>query len=81
VVQVRQRDRVQRCLSEQGIGSAIHYPTPIHLQPACRHYGYTRGMLPVTEAVCERIISLPMYPELISQQLQTVIDGVKRSLG
>jgi len=38
-------------------------------------------MLPVTEAVCERIISLAMFPELTSQQLQAVIDGVKRSLG
>lgn len=80
VVQVRERDRVHTYLSQQGIGSGIHYPTPIHLQPACQHYGYTRGMLPVTEAVCERIISLPMYPELNTEQLQAVIDGVKRSV-
>ncbi len=80
VVQVRERDQLRQYLSEQGIGSGIHYPTPIHLQPACQHYGYTRGMLPITEAVCERIISLPMYPELTSEQLQVVIDGVKQNV-
>jgi dTDP-4-amino-4,6-dideoxygalactose transaminase len=79
VVQLRERDQVHKYLSELGIGSGIHYPTPIHLQPACRHYGYSRGMLPVTEALCERIISLPMYPELTARQLQTVIDGVKQA--
>lgn len=79
VVQVRERDQVYKYLSELGIGCGIHYPTPIHLQPACQQYGYTRGMLPVTEAVCERIISLPMYPELTPEQLQIVIDGVKQA--
>jgi dTDP-4-amino-4,6-dideoxygalactose transaminase len=80
VVQVRERDHVHKYLSEHGIGSGIHYPTPIHLQPACQHYGYTHGTLSITEAVCKHIISLPMYPELTSEQLQTVIDGVKQSM-
>lgn len=80
VVQVRERDQVYKYLSQHGIGCGIHYPMPIHLQPACQQYGYTRGMLPVTEAVCERIISLPMYPELTTKQLRAVIDGVKRSV-
>ncbi|MGH2495020.1 MAG: DegT/DnrJ/EryC1/StrS family aminotransferase [Ktedonobacteraceae bacterium] len=80
VVQVSERDQMHQYLSKQGISSGIHYPTPIHLQPACQHYGYTRGMLPVTEAVCERIISLPMYPELTTEQMQMVIDGVKRGV-
>src|SRR6266849_1351552 len=71
--------QMYKYLSELGIGCGIHYPTPIHLQPACQQYGYTRGMLPVTEAACERIISLPMYPELTPEQLQIVIDGVKRA--
>ncbi|HLX59417.1 MAG TPA: DegT/DnrJ/EryC1/StrS family aminotransferase [Ktedonobacteraceae bacterium] len=80
VVQVRERDQVRKHLQELGIGTGIHYPIPIHLQPACEHYGYTRGMLPVTEEVCERIISLPMYPELTAQQIQAVIDGVRQSV-
>lgn len=80
VVQVRERERVQQYLSQQGIGCGIHYPIPIHLQPACRQYDYTRGMFPVTEAVCERIISLPMYPELTPEQTQAVIDAVKQAV-
>ena len=54
--------------SKKGIATGIHYPTPIHLQPACTHYGYIHGMLPVTEAVTARIVSLPMYPELTTEQ-------------
>ena len=80
VVQVRQRDQVHQYLLEHGIGCSIHYKTPIHLQPACQHYGYFRGMLPVTEAACEQILSLPMYPELAAEQIQAVIDGVKQAV-
>jgi dTDP-4-amino-4,6-dideoxygalactose transaminase len=78
VVQVPLRDRLRIALEQEGIGTNIHYPTPIHLQPACASYGYTRGMLPVTEAVAERILSLPMYPELTQEQLQLVTDAVKK---
>ncbi len=78
VVQVPLRDRLRVALEQEGIGTNVHYPTPIHLQPACASYGYTRGMLPVTEAVAERILSLPMYPELTQEQLQLVIDAVKK---
>jgi dTDP-4-amino-4,6-dideoxygalactose transaminase len=80
VIQVRERDSVLKNLHERGIGAGIHFPVPIHLQPACKPYGYTRGMFPVTEAACERIISLPMYPELTQQQIQTVTDEVKQSV-
>ncbi|HVB72495.1 MAG TPA: DegT/DnrJ/EryC1/StrS family aminotransferase [Ktedonobacteraceae bacterium] len=80
VVQVSEREQVRKHLEQRGIASGIHYPVPIHLQLACQQYGYTRGMFPVTEAVCERIISLPMYPELTPQQVQAVIDGVKQSV-
>ena len=64
VVQVHERDQFRRALEREGIGTNIHYPTPIHLQPACAKYGYERGMLPVTEALASHIVSLPMYPEL-----------------
>jgi dTDP-4-amino-4,6-dideoxygalactose transaminase len=80
VVQVRGRDLLYHHLLEQGIGCGIHYPTPIHLQPACQQYGYSRGSFPVTEAACERILSLPMYPELTGEQLHAVIDGVKQGV-
>jgi dTDP-4-amino-4,6-dideoxygalactose transaminase len=77
VVQVHGRDQFRTSLERQGIATGIHYPTPIHLQPACSQFGYTRGMLPVTEAVADRIVSLPMYPELTSEQTQRVVHAVK----
>ncbi len=80
VVQVPQRDQFRKALEQEGIGTNIHYPTPIHLQPACHRYGYTPGMLPITEALASKIVSLPMYPELTSAQLQLVIDVVKQNV-
>jgi dTDP-4-amino-4,6-dideoxygalactose transaminase len=80
VVQVSERDRFRKTLEQAGVATGIHYPIPIHLQPACQHYGYTRGMLPVTETLCERIVSLPMYPELTGQQIESVIDAVKNGI-
>ncbi len=79
VVQVQERDHFRTMLEQEGIGTNIHYPTPIHLQPACAKYGYKRGMLPVTEAVTRRIVSLPMYPELTEEQVQLVINAVKKN--
>jgi dTDP-4-amino-4,6-dideoxygalactose transaminase len=80
VVQVQDRDTFRKALEQEGIATGIHYPTPIHLQPACAHYGYKRGMLPVTEAVTDRIVSLPMYPELTTEQTQRVVHTVKRNI-
>lgn len=78
VVQVPERDQFRLDLEAEGIGTTIHYPTPIHLQPACAKYGFKQGMLPVTEKLASRIISLPMYPELSDEQMQLVIDAVKK---
>ena len=79
VVQVRERDQFRKALEQEGIATGIHYPIPIHLQPACSQYGYVQGMLPVTEAMTTRIVSLPMYPELTTQQKQRVVNTIKRS--
>jgi dTDP-4-amino-4,6-dideoxygalactose transaminase len=79
VVQVRERDQFRKALEQEGIATGIHYPTPIHLQPACSQYGYVQGTLPVTEAMTTRIVSLPMYPELTTQQKQRVVNTIKRS--
>jgi dTDP-4-amino-4,6-dideoxygalactose transaminase len=77
VVQVQERDTFRKALEQEGIATGIHYPTPLHLQPACSQYGYVRGTLPVTEAVADRIVSLPMYPELTSEQMQRVVIAIK----
>lgn len=80
VVQVQNRDSFRKALEHEGIATGIHYPTPIHLQPACRRYGYKRGILPVTEAITDHIVSLPMYPELTTDQRQRVVHAVKRNI-
>jgi dTDP-4-amino-4,6-dideoxygalactose transaminase len=80
VVQVHERDVFRQALEQEGIATGIHYPTPIHLQPACSQYGYVSGMLPVTEAVTDHIVSLPMYPELTSEQTQRVVNAIKSSM-
>jgi dTDP-4-amino-4,6-dideoxygalactose transaminase len=77
VIQVRDRDSFRDALKQAGIGTGVHYPLPLHLQPACQPYGYSRGSLPVTEAASERIVSLPMYPELTYEQIERVISAVK----
>src|SRR5947209_6605110 len=77
VIQVAERDQFRKALEQMGIATGIHYPVPIHLQPACNRYGYTRGMLPITEAVASRIVSLPMYPELTEEQVQRVIHATR----
>jgi dTDP-4-amino-4,6-dideoxygalactose transaminase len=79
-VQVHNRDSFRAALEQEGIETAIHYPTPAHLEPACARYGYIRGMLPFTEAINERIVSLPMYPELTAKQIELVVQTVKKHL-
>ncbi len=79
VVQVQERNHFRKLLEQEGIATGVHYPTPVHLQPACACYGYKRGMLPVTETVAERIVSLPMYPELTTEQRQKIINTIKKN--
>ncbi|GAC1354239.1 MAG: DegT/DnrJ/EryC1/StrS family aminotransferase [Ktedonobacteraceae bacterium] len=78
VVRVPERDAFRKAMEQEGIGTTIHYPIPIHLQQATAQYGYTRGLLPHTEALAERIVSLPMYPEMTEEQRQLVVNAVKK---
>ena len=72
VIETPERDRVRSALQDVGIQSAVHYPVPIHLQKAYAHLGYRSGDLPVTEALCERCLSLPIYPELSKEKISRV---------
>jgi dTDP-4-amino-4,6-dideoxygalactose transaminase len=68
-------------LQASGIGSGIHYPQPLHLTPAYQELGYPkRGSLPVSEALADEILSLPMYPELNDSQIGQVSDAVLQFL-
>ena len=77
VVQADSRDDLQRFLAERGIGSAIHYPVPIHLMSVGRELGYARGSFPVTERLVSRILSLPVYPELTGDDIDRVCDTMR----
>jgi dTDP-4-amino-4,6-dideoxygalactose transaminase len=72
VIQFDQRDALKEHLASRGIGVGIHYPVPIHLQPAYRDLGYRPGDFPVTEKCARRILSLPMYAELTPEIVNRV---------
>jgi dTDP-4-amino-4,6-dideoxygalactose transaminase len=80
VIQVPRRDHVLEFLRQRGIQAGIHYPVPVHLQPAFRCYGYGPGDFPVTEAAADRIISLPLYPHITPAQQAAVADAVRGAL-
>jgi len=72
------RDELRTHLAEQGIGSAIHYLRPIHLQPAMAAAGGKPGDLPVTEQLSREVLCLPIYPELREDQVRRVASAVRR---
>jgi dTDP-4-amino-4,6-dideoxygalactose transaminase len=74
LVQVEDRDRVRQQLSERGVETGLHYPVPLHLQEAFRFLEQGPGSFPVTEQVAERLVSLPMFPHLTSDQVDYVCD-------
>jgi dTDP-4-amino-4,6-dideoxygalactose transaminase len=76
VVRVKGRDRLRALLSERGIQTGIHYPIPIHRQPAYSDLGYPRGSFPITEQYAEEVLSLPMYPELDESAPARVADVI-----
>ena len=77
VIEVDQRDRVRQKLSEAGIETGLHYPLPIHLQKVYASLGHRRGAFPVSETLCTRCLSLPIYPELTEEQLQEVVAALR----
>ena len=78
VIQVDRRDELKDMLASAGIGSAIHYPVPIHLQPAARVLGYRRGDFPVAERQAGRILSLPINQFLTTVEIDTVVNAVNK---
>jgi len=78
-VQSERRDELQKHLTAAGVQSGVHYPIPIHLQPAYESLGYKRGDLPVTEQLSERVLSLPMFPELSDEQIGRVAEAITAS--
>lgn len=75
-IRVRQRDQLVEHLSAAGVQTLVHYPIPMHLQPAFTELGYKNGDLPITESVSNEILSLPLFPELTEKQQDFVADQV-----
>ncbi len=78
VIRCSERDELQTWLRARGVRALTHYPVPVHLQPA--HGGRLQGRdkLPETERVAREVLSLPMFPEFVETELQTVIEAIRR---
>ncbi|OAF09294.1 erythromycin biosynthesis sensory transduction protein eryC1 [Bradyrhizobium centrolobii] len=72
VIATNERDAMRNKLDEAGVATGIHYPLPLHLQPALAHLGYRRGDLPCCEAMAARSLSLPMFAELARDQVRHI---------
>lgn len=77
VVQTDKREDLRKYLRDHGVGTAIHYPVPVHLQPAYRKILIGLEGLEITEIVCSRILSLPMYPQMRNEQVEKVCTCLK----
>jgi dTDP-4-amino-4,6-dideoxygalactose transaminase len=77
VIQAERRDELSQFLTEQGIGTAIHYPIPIHLSTVGKELGYSQGSFPIAERQAKQILSLPVSQGLTTDQLQRICDSIK----
>lgn len=78
VVEVSNRDQVMAHLKEKDIQALVHFPVPLHLQPALKNLGYKEGDFPVAERLATRILSLPMFPEMTEEQINFVCTEFKK---
>jgi dTDP-4-amino-4,6-dideoxygalactose transaminase len=74
------RDALQAALRADGIHTGLHYPIPVHLQPAWADLGYVAGAFPRSERAASDVLSLPVFPEMTDEQVDTVADAVRRTL-
>lgn len=81
IIRAPQRDALQAWLYDRGIGTAIHYPLPIHLQSVGKALGYQAGDFPEAEAQAQEILSLPIYPELQAAQIEEVVAHIAAFYG
>jgi len=79
-VRTPKRDALQETLRAAGVHTGIHYPIPVHLQKAYGDLGYGPGDLPVTENAAQELLSLPMFPELQTEQVEAVCRAVRQGL-
>lgn len=76
-IRTKQRDRLQRFLKDNGIGTEIYYPLPLHLQECFKDLGYKKGDFPVAEESAGAVLSLPIYPELSTAQKDYIVEKIR----
>jgi dTDP-4-amino-4,6-dideoxygalactose transaminase len=77
VIRTPRRDELQKFLEAKGISTGLHYPVPLHVQKVFGSLGYRNGDFPVTERLAGEILSLPMYPELTTEQIEYVSGAIR----
>lgn len=80
VIRTKKRELLQKVLKENNISYGIHYPLPLHLQPAYKHMNLKKGDFPETEKAADEILSLPIYPELEKEKIKYVCEKIKSAL-
>ncbi len=76
-LRAERRDELQASLKGKGVGNAVYYPVPLHLQNCFGHLGYKQGRFPEAERAAREVISLPIYPELTRHQIEFVVDTIR----
>jgi dTDP-4-amino-4,6-dideoxygalactose transaminase len=77
-IRAARRDDLKKHVSDSGIGCAVYYPKPLHLQPCFSEFGYREGDFPEAELASREVLSLPVYPELTQPQRESVVDAIRR---
>ena len=76
VIRVDRRDDLRKFLADRNIGSEIYYPVPLHLQKSFTYLGYLEGDLPESERAAKEVLALPIFPELMAEEQQRVVDSI-----
>ena len=78
VIRTKHRNELQKFMNENGVGTLIHYPIPIHMQQAYKDMGWSKGQFPLAEAMSEEVLSLPLFPGMKEEQQQYVADIIRK---
>ena len=78
VIRTRYRDKLKKYLGERGIQCGIHYSIPVHLQPPYQRMGFKKGMFPNSEKCAEEVLSFPMHPNLIDEEVRYIVRNIKQ---
>ena len=76
-IRFSRRDELQKYLIDNGIDAKVHYPTPMHLQPAAKDLGYSVGDFPIAETVCKEVLSLPVHEFITQDQMEFTVKKIK----